>query len=130
MFQPTYAFSGVSIRDVNETKRFYQDALGLDVKADEMGLGVNLPGGGYLYLYPKDNHQPATFTVLNLVVDNVDEAVDELLARGVKFERYDGLHQDDRGIARGITAHMGPDIAWFTDPSGNILSVLQEAPKA
>jgi len=129
MFKPIHSFSGVSIKDVQETKKFYSEILGLTVDEDEMGLGIHLPGEGYLYLYPKENHQPATFTVLNFAVENIDEAVDELAKRGVTFERYEGMHQDDKGIARGIAANMGPDIAWFTDPSGNILAVLQEAPK-
>ena len=129
MFKPTYAFSGLSYKDTSKTVSFYKQTLGLDVKEDEMGLIVHLPGGGSLYMYQKDNHQPATFTVLNFDVDSIDEAVDELAKRGITFERYDGMHQDDKGIARGIAANMGPDIAWFTDPSGNILAVLQEAPK-
>ena len=129
MFKPNYAFSGLSYKDEDATKHFYTDKLGLDVERDEMGLRVHLPGGSQLYMYQKDNHQPATFTVLNFVVDDIDEAVTELTNRGVKFERYEGMPQDDTGIARGIAANRGPDIAWFTDPSGNILAVLQNAPK-
>jgi len=129
MFQPKSAFNGASIKDVASAKTFYADTLGLDVHDDEMGLTVKLPGGGQLYLYPKENHQPATFTILNFVVDDIDTAAVELEKRGVKFERYEGMHQDEKGIARGIAASMGPDIAWFTDPSGNILAVLQEPPK-
>jgi len=129
MFQPKSAFNGASIKDVASAKTFYADTLGLDVHDDEMGLTVKLPGGGQLYLYPKGNHQPATFTILNFVVDDIDTAAVELEKRGVKFERYEGMHQDEKGIARGIAANMGPDIAWFTDPSGNILAVLQEPPK-
>lgn len=130
MFKPSSVFSGASIKDVAETKAFYSDVLGFTVEGDEMGLRVHLPGGGQLYLYSKDGHQPATYTMLNVVVDDIDEAVDELGKRGVTFVRYDGMHQDGKGIARGIAAHMGPDIAWFTDPSGNIISVLQAPPKS
>jgi len=77
--------------------------------------------------YPKDNHQPATYTMLGFVVENVDEAVDVLQSRGVRFERYAGMVQDEKGIRRGLVNHIGPDIAWFLDPAGNILAVLQQA---
>jgi hypothetical protein len=93
-----------------------------------MGLQLKLPNGGALFIYPKTDHQPATFTVLNFVVENIDDAVNDLVRLGVRFERYDNLPapQDEKGIARGLSAHQGPDIAWFKDPSGNILSVLQD----
>jgi predicted enzyme related to lactoylglutathione lyase len=84
-----------------------------------------LPGGGTAFAYPKDDHQPATFTLLDFVVDDIDEAVDELKSRGVSLERYEGMPQDQKGIMRGIAHQMGPDIAWFKDPAGNILAVLQ-----
>ena len=129
MFKPIHSFSGLSVKDLAATKKFYSEVLGLDVDESDMGLGIHLPGGGYLYMYQKDNHEPATFTVLNFAVDDIDDAVADLAKRGVTFERYEGMHQDDNGIARGIAANMGPDIAWFTDPSGNILAVLQEPPK-
>jgi hypothetical protein len=92
-----------------------------------MGLTLHLPGGATVYVYSKDNHQPATFTILNFEVDNIDEAVDELTRRGVQFEHYtDGLKTDGKGIARGIASNQGPDIAWFKDPAGNFMAVLKE----
>jgi predicted enzyme related to lactoylglutathione lyase len=122
-----HAFSGFSVSDLAAAKAFYEEVLGISVR-EEPGMGMNLvlPGGGNFFVYPKADHVPATYTTLNLVVDNIDAAVDELVGRGVTFERYDGMHQDDKGIARGIAANMGPDIAWFKDPAGNILSVMQE----
>jgi catechol 2,3-dioxygenase-like lactoylglutathione lyase family enzyme len=127
MFQPKTAFSGLSVKDLAQANEFYTQTLGLNVVEEGGGLRLHLPGGGTVFAYPKDNHQPATFTVLDFVVDTIDEAVDELKSRGVNFERYEGMPQDEKGIMRGISQHMGPDIAWFTDPSGNILAVLQTA---
>ena len=118
------AFSGFSVPDVEAARRFYADTLGLRVEVDEhMGgmLTLRLGGGATVLVYPKPDHVPATFTVLNFPVDDIDRAVDELTARGVTFERYPGMPQDDKGVQRG----QGPAIAWFTDPAGNILSVLQ-----
>jgi predicted enzyme related to lactoylglutathione lyase len=86
-----------------------------------------LPGGGTVFVYPKDDHQPATFTILNFEVEDIDEAVDELTNRGVQFERYADLPVDEKGILRGISQNRGPDIAWFKDPAGNILAVLKGA---
>jgi predicted enzyme related to lactoylglutathione lyase len=122
MFKESPAFSSFSVNDVPAAKRFYAETLGLDV-ADEMGgLRVTLGGGGVVFVYPKDDHQPATFTVLNFQVGDVDAAVDRLTAAGVRFERYDGeLATDEKGIVRDAD---GPTIAWFTDPAGNIMSVL------
>ena len=123
MLTDSAAFSGFAVPDVEAARRFYADTLGLRVDVDEaMGgmLTLHLGGGTDVLVYPKPDHTPATYTVLNFPVDDVDRAVDELTARGVRFERYDGMGQDDKGIARG----EGPDIAWFTDPAGNILSVL------
>jgi hypothetical protein len=95
-----------------------------------MGLTLALPNGGQIFVYPKPDHQPATFTILNFVVNDVDEAVEELKNRGVTFEHYEGeLSTDEKGIARGRAAGMGPDIAWFKDPAGNILSVLEDDKK-
>jgi catechol 2,3-dioxygenase-like lactoylglutathione lyase family enzyme len=125
MFQPTTAFSGFSVNDLAKAKEFYTQTLGLKVLEEGPGLIIHLPGGGTVLTYPKDDHQPATFTILNFVVDNIDQAVDELKNRGVSFERYAGMPQDEKGIMRGISQNMGPDIAWFKDPAGNILSVLQ-----
>ncbi|GAA2223849.1 VOC family protein [Herbiconiux moechotypicola] len=128
MVTSTHGFSGFSVRDTAEAERFYRDVLGLEVQPNEMGiLGITLPGGATVMAYPKgDAHSPASFTILNLVVPDIDAAVDELTAAGVVFERYDTMPQDEKGIGRGKAAGMGPDIAWFLDPSGNILSVLEE----
>ena len=89
------------------------------------GLGLRFPNGGRVFIYPKDDHQPATFTVLNFPVDDLDAAVDDLTAKGVTFERYEGMPHDAKGIVRSPSPDMGPDIAWFKDPAGNILSVLR-----
>ena len=115
-------FSGFAVPDIVAARQFYSEILGLDVTENEMGLlSIRLPGGAELIIYPKPDHEPAVFTILNFVVEDIDVAVDELAARGVTFTRYDGFPQDEKGIARdGV-----PMIAWFTDPAGNILSVLQ-----
>ncbi len=126
MLKTTAAFSGFSTDDLQKTKRFYTETLSLEVDEDEMGLNLTLPGGGTLFIYQKDNHQPATFTVLNFVVDDVDEAVKELESMGVVIEHYDGM-TDEKGIARGMMGNPGPEIAWFKDPGGNILSVLHNS---
>jgi predicted enzyme related to lactoylglutathione lyase len=129
MFKPTGAFSGFSVDDLARAKTFYADTLGLDVEEEgDMGLNLRLPGGGNVFVYPKDDHVPATFTVLNLIVDDIDAAIDALEARGVAFDRYDlggGAVSDDKGVLRGLAAGRGPDIAWFKDPAGNVVSVLQ-----
>ncbi|HZO59580.1 MAG TPA: VOC family protein [Solirubrobacterales bacterium] len=122
MFEHTNAYSGFSVDDIPAAKRFYGETLGLNVVEEHGMLGLQLAGGGRVLVYPKENHEPATFTVLNFPVDDVDKAVAELSERGVRFERYDGFDQDERGIMRD----EGPDIAWFKDPAGNVLSVLQE----
>ena len=127
MFQPKTAFSGFSVNDLAKAKEFYTQTLGLQVVEEGVGLRIHLPGGGTAFAYPKDDHQPATFTLLDFVVDDIDEAVDELNSRGVSFDRYEGAPQDEKGIMRGIAQHMGPDIAWFKDPAGNVLAVLQTA---
>jgi catechol 2,3-dioxygenase-like lactoylglutathione lyase family enzyme len=127
MFENSDAYSGMSSNDTVASRAFYEGVLGLTVVDEAMGgvITVKLPKGGAVLIYPKgDHHVPATFTVLNFPVDDVDAAVDELIAKGVTMERYEGLHQDDRGIMRGRAAGRGPDQAWFTDPAGNILSVL------
>jgi catechol 2,3-dioxygenase-like lactoylglutathione lyase family enzyme len=120
------AFSGFSVNDLAKSKEFYTETLGLKVDNEGVGMRIHLPGGGTVFFYPKDDHQPATFTILNFVVENIDEAVDELKSRGVTFDRYEGAPQDEKGILRGLSQQMGPDIAWFKDPAGNILSVLQD----
>lgn len=127
MFTSKAAFSGFSVDDLAKAKKFYHEVLGLQVKEEKgMGLQIQLPHGGEVFVYPKDNHTPATFTILNFVVADIDEAVDALSKHGVEFEHYEGFNQDEKGVARGRAANMGPDIAWFTDPAGNILSVLQD----
>jgi catechol 2,3-dioxygenase-like lactoylglutathione lyase family enzyme len=125
MFQPKTAFCGFSVNDLAKAKAFYAQTLGLQVAEEGVGLRLHLPGGGTAFAYPKDDHQPATFTLLDFVVDDIDEAVDELKSRGVSFERYADMSQDEKGIMRGISQNMGPDIAWFKDPAGNFLAVLQ-----
>ncbi len=124
MFADTKAFSAFSVDDLEAARTFYADTLGLDVTvlSEEMGLiQLNLAGGGTVMAYAKEGHQPASFTILNFPVSDVEAAVDELAGKGVSFERYDGFGQDEKGIARG----QGPDIAWFTDPAGNVLAVLE-----
>ncbi len=127
MLQAIASFSGFSVNDLAKAKTFYTSTLGLKLIDESMGLKLQLPGDGTVFLYPKENHQPATFTVLNFIVDNIDQAVDNLTAQGVSFEHYDGeLKTDEKGIARGKATNMGPDIAWFKDPAGNILSVIED----
>lgn len=126
MFKNSNAFSGFSVDDVEKAREFYSHTLGLDVEDNPAGLTLKINGGNGILLYPKDNHVPATYTVLNFPVDNIDEAVDDLTSKGVMFEQYEGM-TDEKGVARGIEANMGPDIAWFKDPAGNILSVLKQA---
>ena len=125
MFNITGAFSGFSVNDLSKAKDFYTKTLGLQVEDGVGGVHIRLPGGGMVWAYPKANHQPASFTILNFKVDDIDAAVDDLTSRGVKFERYAGIPADSKGILRGIASKRGPDIAWFTDPAGNILSVLE-----
>jgi len=127
MFKLMSAFSGFSVDDLAKAKEFYATIVGLKVEDEAVGLRLHLPAGGAVFIYPKDNHQPATFTILNFVVDNIDGAVDTLTERGLRFEHYnDALKTDEKGIMRGKKQNMGPDIAWFKDPAGNILSVLED----
>ncbi|MGC1176597.1 MAG: VOC family protein [Candidatus Saccharimonadales bacterium] len=126
MLRDSHAFSGFSVNDLAAAKKFYGETLGLEVKEDGMGLTLKISGGNDIFVYPKDDHAPATYTVLNFPVDDIDKAVQELTGKGIEFEKYDDM-TDDKDIARGIAAKRGPDIAWFKDPAGNILSVLQEA---
>jgi predicted enzyme related to lactoylglutathione lyase len=123
MFKQTKTFSSYSADDIPKAKQFYSGTLGLDVSDEMGGLGLHLAGGSEVFIYPKENHEPATFTVLNFQVDDVEDAVDRLTAAGVRFEQYEGeLQTDDKGIARAPDG--GPTIAWFKDPAGNILSVV------
>jgi catechol 2,3-dioxygenase-like lactoylglutathione lyase family enzyme len=128
MVDYSFVFSGFAVTDIDAARAFYRDALGLTVTDESMGhLSIDLPAGGFVLVYPKPDHVAASYTMLNLEVSDIDAAVDELAGRGVVMLRYDGMHHDDRGIVRGIIARQGPDIAWFADPSGNIISVLQNA---
>jgi catechol 2,3-dioxygenase-like lactoylglutathione lyase family enzyme len=126
MFKDTKAFSGFSVNDQAAAKKFYGDTLGLDVEETGMGLQLKIDGGNPIYVYPKADHAPASYTILNFPVEDIDKAVKELKSKGVKFEKYEGM-TDDQDIARGLSANRGPDIAWFKDPAGNFLSVLKDA---
>jgi catechol 2,3-dioxygenase-like lactoylglutathione lyase family enzyme len=123
MLAQSKAFSGFAVDDLEQAREFYADTLGLDVETiDDPGLlNIRLIGGRDILVYPKGDFEPATYTILNFPVDDVEAAVDGLAARGVAFERYEGMEQDEKGIARG----PGPEIAWFKDPAGNILAVLE-----
>jgi len=130
MFLDKKAFSSFSVNDIDKAKEFYQNSLGLNVNQIEMGgeyrmLELDVTGGSKVMIYSKPNHTPATFTVLNFPVDSLEKTVDELTAKGVKFEHYDmgDLKTDAKGIVRGNG--KGPDIAWFKDPAGNVISVLK-----
>ncbi|HEY1388248.1 MAG TPA: VOC family protein [Ktedonobacterales bacterium] len=124
MFKDTRAYSGFSVGDLEQAKKFYGQTLGLEVTEANGLLQLHIAGGANILVYPKDNYTPATFTILNFPVANIEQAVDELTARGVRFKQYNlpGLMTDEKGIARG----SGPDIAWFKDPAGKILSVLEQ----
>jgi len=123
MFTDTPAFSGFAVDDLDAARSFYRDTLGLKVSDEEMGiLALHLAGDRPTMVYPKPDFTPATYTILNFPVEDVDAAVDELIARGVELERYEGFEQDEKGIARDP---RGPAIAWFKDPAGNILAVLE-----
>ena len=122
MFTSTKAFSGFAVDDTGKAKDFYENTLGLAVSEEYGLLHLHITGGTDIVVYPKPGHIPASFTILNFPVDDIDAAVDGLAEKGVRFERYEGMEADEKGIFRG----GGPYIAWFTDPAGNILSVLQE----
>jgi catechol 2,3-dioxygenase-like lactoylglutathione lyase family enzyme len=122
MFKDTKAFSGFAVDDLAAARTFYGDTLGIEITEDMGLLTLHLAGGERpTIVYPKPGFEPATYTILNFPVDDIDATVDELLERGVAFEIYDGFEQDERGISR----EGGPPIAWFRDPAGNILSVLE-----
>lgn len=125
MFKDAETFTSFSTNDLQKAKDFYGGTLGLDVSEMTEGLQIKLADGHGVFLYPKHNHEPATYTVLNFHVDNIDNAVDELKELGVSLEHYDlpGLKTDEKGIFR----HQGPQIAWFKDPAGNILSVIERS---
>jgi catechol 2,3-dioxygenase-like lactoylglutathione lyase family enzyme len=126
MLQVNRGFSSFSVDDMEAAQNFYGETLGLEVEMTEMGLGVRA-GGAEVFIYPKPNHEPASFTVLNLIVPDLGAAVDTLVEAGITMERYDDMPdivQDERGIARGEPGR-GPDIAWFNDPAGNTIAVIQ-----
>ena len=124
MLKDSPAFSGFSVDDTQAARAFYADTLGLEVSEDHGILSISLGGGHRAIAYPKANHEPATFTILNFPVPDVEAAVDELTAKGVRFEKYEGTPgaTDAKGVFRG----GGPLIAWFTDPAGNVLSVIEQ----
>jgi predicted enzyme related to lactoylglutathione lyase len=124
MLKDSYAFSGFSVNDLAEAKKFYYETLGLDVEENDQGMMVSLKGSNGVFVYEKADHVPATYTILNFPVEDIDAAVDELVAAGIVFEHYEGM-TDEKGIARGLEINRGPSIAWFKDPAGNFLSVLQ-----
>lgn len=127
MLKDSHAFSGFSVNDIEVAKKFYGETLGLPVEEQGgMGLELTLGSGAKVFIYPKPDHQPAAFTILNFPVDDVEAAVNELSAKGVQFEHYDEdmLKTDEKGIARPPSPDQGPTIAWFKDPAGNILAVL------
>jgi len=120
------AFSSFTADDLSKVKEFYVDKLSLNVTESKEGLAIRFKNGQNIFIYPKPDHQPAAFTVLNLQVDDIDKAVDALTANGITFERYEGeIRTDDKGIFRGSEKGQGPDIAWFKDPAGNIISVVK-----
>jgi catechol 2,3-dioxygenase-like lactoylglutathione lyase family enzyme len=123
MFANTKAFSGFAVDDVEQARAFYGDTLGVSTSEEHGLLWLHLGGDRDTLAYPKPDHTPAEYTILNFPVEDIDAAVDALTERGVQFERYDGMPQDERGIMRG----NGPNIAWFRDPAGNVLSVIEES---
>ena len=125
MFRHAKAFSGFSVNDLQQAKQFYSETLGLQVVDNPMGvIELHIEGSNNILVYPKPNHTPATFTILNFPVDNIDEAVDKLTYLGVTFEQYDGdIQTNERGICRNP---QGPALAWFKDPAGNILSLIEQ----
>ncbi len=124
MFAESQAFSGFSVDDIDAARTFYRDTLGLDVEDNDMGfLNIHLATGGNILIYPKEEHVPATYTILNFPVDDIDAAVDELNSRGVVTKIYDDV-TDERGVMRPPDPESGPPICWFKDPAGNVLSVL------
>lgn len=127
MLLTNQAFSGYSVDDKQKAREFYTLALGFELKENSMDMGtvLKVKGGGEVFIYAKPNHEPATFTVLNIPTDDIDAAVDNLTAKGVVFEKYEGFGQDEKGIARAEKPEDGPSIAWFKDPAGNIISIIE-----
>lgn len=128
MFKDSRAFSSFSVDDLAKAKAFYTGTLGISVNEESEGLDLQLRGGGRVFIYPKGaQHQPATFTVLNFPVDDIDAAVDQLRSKGVELESYGGdIATDEKGVFRGRERSHGPNIAWFKDPAGNILSIVED----
>jgi catechol 2,3-dioxygenase-like lactoylglutathione lyase family enzyme len=121
MLTNSNAFSGFSVPDIDAARKFYGETLGLETSVENGMLTLHIAGGRDTLVYPKPDHEPATFTILNFPVDDIDAAVDQLAERGIEILRYEGFGQDEKGIVR----EQGPPIAWFKDPAGNILSVIQ-----
>jgi len=124
MLTSVHAFSGLGVDDLEAAKQFYGGKLGLTVEENPAGLTLQLPGGT-LFVYQSPAFTPAGYTVLNFEVEDIDAAADELARAGIELERYEGMPHDDNGVVRGRSTNQGPDIGWFRDPSGNILSILQ-----
>lgn len=123
MLRNSEAFAGFSVDDIDKAEAFYGETLGLDVQRDDVGLTLRVKGGSTVFVYGKDNHEPATYTVLNFPVSDIDGAVDELRRAGVSLEHYgEEFGQDERGVAR---SEYGPPMAWFKDPAGNVLSIIE-----
>ena len=118
------------MNNIKEAREFYVDKLGLKLNDDSMGLQLELPGGAKMFVYEKEDHEPASFTVLNFVVTDIDDSIEDSATKGITMEKYDlgnGAEQDEKGVLRGLAANMGPDIAWFKDPAENVLAVLQDS---
>lgn len=128
MLKQSEAFSSFSVDDLDAARDFYGGMLGMEVEVAGMGLDIKISGGAHVFAYPKPNHEPATFTILNFAVPDLEAAVDELAAAGIKMEQYDfgDWKTDEKGIARGDSMGGGPDVAWFTDPARNIIAVMQQ----
>jgi len=124
----TSGFSTFAVKDIGEAMRFYGETLGLDVSETNEGMNLGIPGGGHVFVYPKGDHEPAVFTVFNLKVNDIDQAVDELSSRGITFLQYgEPIKTDEKGIFRGSKDGNGPNIAWFNDTSGNIISIIESS---
>lgn len=123
----TGTFASFSVDDLEQAKEFYGETLGIDVSETDEGLSLNFDDSGPIFIYPKENHEPATFTILNFNVTDIEEAVDDLKGRGIEFETYEGeMETDENNIFRGKDNDNGPNIAWFKDPAGNFLSVIED----
>lgn len=129
MLQDSATFSGFSVDSLDKAEEFYGKTLGLKLERDWMGIQLKLANEVGVFIYEKPDHQAANYTNLNFIVDDIDKAIDELTKKGIEFEQYDlgnGAKTDEKGVLRGRSADMGPDIAWFKDPAGNTLAILQQ----